>query len=237
MALPALGVLVLRLTVAESPVWLALQEARRKGEVAPALEANYRRPPIALLFRGRLLGPTFKTTLIFTLMNFAFFGFSTTFMRYLQEPAAAGALGLDRAGQVPFQVTLNAASLLSAIIAGAASDRIGRRLSFSLFCLLGSSGSLALFLVTRGASGGVPAGLLVIFAAITCGYGINGVIGTITSEISRPTCARPAPASARTSARGSAAQPGRSSRASWWRGSPIPSRSPSPASSSCSWPR
>jgi MFS family permease len=183
MALPALGVLVLRLTVPESPVWLALQEARRKGEVDPALEANFQRPPIALLFRGRLLGPTLKTTLIFTLMNFAFFGFSTTFMRYLQEPAAAGALGLERAAQAPFQFTLNLASLISAIVAGAASDRIGRRLSFSLFCLLGCSGSLALFLVTRGASGGVPAGLLPIFAAITCGYGIIGVIGTITSEI------------------------------------------------------
>lgn len=183
MALPSLGVFILRLTVPESPVWLALQEARRKGEVSPALEASYRRPPVSLLFKGDLLPTTLKTTLIFTLMNFAFFGFSTTFMRYLQEPVATGALGLDRGAQAPFQLTLNLCSLISAVVAGAASDKIGRRLSFSLFCLLGSAGSIALYLVTRNAVGVVPSGLLLVFAAITSGYGINGVVGTIASEL------------------------------------------------------
>jgi len=153
MALPSLGVLILRMTVPESPMWLALQEARKKGEVEPALEAAYKRPPLALLFRDRLLGPTLKITLIFTLMNFAFFGFSTTFMRYIQEPVSSGALGLGRAGQIPFNLASNGASLVSAFLAGWLSDRIG------------------------------PAGLPLIFGAIVTGYGVNGVIGTITSEI------------------------------------------------------
>lgn len=183
MALPSLGVLILRMTVPESPMWLALQEARKKGEVEPALEAAYKRPPLALLFRDRLLGPTLKITLIFTLMNFAFFGFSTTFMRYIQEPVSSGALGLGRAGQIPFNLASNGASLVSAFLAGWLSDRIGRRKSFSLFCTLGAIGSLILFVVTRGNTAGIPAGLPLIFGAIVTGYGVNGVIGTITSEI------------------------------------------------------
>ena len=67
MALPALSVFVLRLTVPESPIWLQLQEARKKGEVTPELDAGYRRPPVSLLFEPGLLATTLKTTLIFTL--------------------------------------------------------------------------------------------------------------------------------------------------------------------------
>lgn len=180
MALPALGVLWLRRSVPESPVWVGLQEARAKGEVAPALEAAYRRAPIALLFRGRMRGLTLKTTLIFVLMNFAFYSFSTTFLDYLQSQ---GGLGLDKAGQAPYQFILNGASLVSILVAGWLSDRISRRLTYAALCLLGVVGYLFLFLGVRGAGVAVPTGLMTILAVIVLSYGINGVIGTITAEL------------------------------------------------------
>ncbi len=183
MVLPSLGVIVLRRTVPESPVWLDLQEMRKRGEVEPELEAAYQRPPIALLFQGRLLRQTLLLTLVFALMNFAFFGFSTEFQRYLQEPASTGALGLSRGAQAPFQLSLNLASLISAVLAGVTSDKVGRRLSYTLFCALGAVASVALYQITSRASGTVPSGLPLVFAAVVTAYGINGVIGTIASEI------------------------------------------------------
>lgn len=184
MALPALGALWLRLSVPESPLWLALQRARAEGSNDPVLEAAFRRAPLAELMRGRLAALTISTTLIFTLMNFAFYAFSTTFINYLQEDAAKGGLGLDTRAQAPYQLVLNLCSLVSIVLAGALSDRAGRRAVYCAFCLIGASGYLALHLVTRGAMAGVvPRGLLLVFSIITSGYGINGVIGTIASEL------------------------------------------------------
>jgi MFS family permease len=183
MALPALGAVWLRLGVPESPVWTSLQEMRARGLVDPALEAAYRRAPLSLLFRGRFTALTLKTTLVFVIMNFAFYAFSTTFINYLQESRASGGLGLDVRGQAPFQLVLNLASLSSVLVAGAVSDRIGRRLTYCLLCLLGACGAAALYLLTRGATGGPPTGLIGVFATVTAAFGINGVIGTITSEL------------------------------------------------------
>ena len=183
MALPALYALWLRFTVPESPVWLALQEARARGQVDERLEAQYRRAPVALLFRGRLRGLTLKMTLLFTLMNFAFYAFSTTFMNYLQEAPATGGLGLDVRAQAPYQFVLTASGLVSVVTAGFLSDRLGRRLTFSAFCVLGGIGYLLLHWVTHQPGAGVPSGLLAIFCVITTGYGINGVVGTLASEL------------------------------------------------------
>jgi MFS family permease len=183
MALPALGVLWLRMTVPESPVWLALQAARARGEIEPKLEAALRRAPVSALFRGRLRGLTLKMTVIFTLMNLAFYAFSTVFMNYLQEDAARGGLGLSMRAQAPYQLTLNLAALASGVAAGALSDRLGRRAIYAAFCLLGCAGYAVLYAISRPAAGTVPAGLLPVFATITAGYGINGVVGTISSEL------------------------------------------------------
>lgn len=179
MALPAAGVLWLRLSVPESPVWVALQEARARGGLAAA----FQKAPLSLLFEGRLRALTIKLTLIFALMNFAFYAFSTTFMNYLQEAPSTGGLGLDVRAQAPYQVMLTVASLASVVLAGTLSDRIGRRLTYCAFCILGGAGYLLLYLVTRHAGGKVPDGLLLIFSIITIGYGINGVVGTLSSEL------------------------------------------------------
>ena len=180
MALPALGVLWLRRRVPESPVWVAFQDARRRGDVPPELEARFRRAPIALLFSRGMRGLTLKTTLIFALMNFAFYGFSTTFIDYLQS---SGGLDLDKQGQAPYQLILNGASLGSILVAGWLSDRISRRATYAALCLLGVVGYVLLHLALRGAGVGVPTGLMAILAVIVLSYGINGVIGTITAEI------------------------------------------------------
>lgn len=180
MALPALGVLWLRRSVPESPVWVGLQEARAKGEVAPALEAAYQRVPLTLLFRGPMRALTLKTTLIFVLMNFGFYAFSTTFLDYLQSQ---GGLGLDKAGQAPYQFILNGFSLVSILVAGWLSDRISRRLTYAVLCGLGVVGYGLLYGATRGAGVDVPTGLMAILAVIVLSYGINGVIGTITAEL------------------------------------------------------
>jgi len=183
MALPALLVLWLRLRVPESPIWTALQEALEKGRVDAKLEAAMRRAPISRLFRGRLLRLTLKITLVFLLMNLAFYSFSTVFINYLQDDVAGGGLGLDARGQFPYQVALNLCSLVSVVFAGFASDRIGRRVSYTIFCLVGTAGSLWLyFLITGTAAGTVPGLLVLAFSIITSGYGINGVVGTLASE-------------------------------------------------------
>lgn len=182
MAVPALGVLWLRLRVPESPVWLALQAARARGEVAPGLEAQFRRVPIAVLWKGELLGLTLKTTLLFVLMNFAFYAFSTMFINYLQDDVARGGLGLDAGAQFPYQLALNVGALVSVLGAGMASDRIGRRTTFALFCLVGAAGSAALYLAMRGAAGPPPY-LIAVFTVVVIGYGINGVVGTLLAEL------------------------------------------------------
>ena len=180
MALPALGVLWLRRNVPESPVWVALQDARKRGAVDPALEARFRKAPLGQLFRGPVLAITLKTTLIFTLMNFAFYGFSTQFIEYLQS---AGGLDLDKRHQAPYQLTINLVSLLAAVVGGWLSDRVSRRLVYAALCLIGAAGFATLNLTMRDAGGAAPSLLLLILAVIVLGYGINGVIGTITSEV------------------------------------------------------
>lgn len=181
MALPALGVLWLRLRVPESPVWLAWQRARARGEVDPALEAQFRRVPVAALWRGPLRGLTLKATLLFALMNFGFYAFSTVFINYLQDDAARGGLALDTRGQLPYQLALNIGALASVVAAGFASDRFGRRATFAFFCAIGAAGSAWLYAVTRGAAG-VPEHLIVVFTVVVVGYGINGVVGTLMAE-------------------------------------------------------
>ena len=113
-------------------------------------------------------------------MNFGFYAFSTTFLDYLQSQ---GGLGLDKAGQAPYQFILNGFSLVSILVAGWLSDRISRRLTYAVLCGLGVVGYGLLYGATRGAGVDVPTGLMAILAVIVLSYGINGVIGTITAEL------------------------------------------------------
>lgn len=149
MFLPALGVIWLRRSVPEPQVWTRLQQARASGEVSPQLARTLDKAPIRALFSGGFVGVTLATTLIFLLMNFTFYGFATVFMNYLQFDVANGGLGLDKAGQMPYQLTLNLAGLVAAIAAGYLSDKLGRRSIFAVFCLIGVVGHAMLFSLTH----------------------------------------------------------------------------------------
>ena len=148
MFLPALGVVWLRRLVPESAVWTGLQQARASGAVAD------QRVPLLSLFRRSLIGVVLKATAIFAIMNFAFYSFSTIFLNYLQDDVARGGLGLDTRAQAPYQIVLNFGGLFGLLLAGAISDRLGRRLAYSLFCLIGVTGYVMLFALTRGGSQG-----------------------------------------------------------------------------------
>lgn len=179
MVLPALGVGWLRRRVPESPVWLALQEARARGEVNPQVAGSLRVPVVAV-FRGRLLGVVLKFTAIFALTNFAFYTFSTIFINYLQEGTANGGLGLSAAAQAPFQIVLNLGGMAGGLIAGALSDRLGRRGTVALFAAIGAGGYGLLYLLVHG--GGAHAGLYAVFATICVSFGIGSVLGSLASE-------------------------------------------------------
>ena len=184
MIAPAAWVLWLRSRVPESPVWLALQEARRAGGAGEAsLSADLAVAPVRALFRPAWRSVTVRTTLLFAVLNFAFYGFSTVFINYLQhapDGTASGGLGLDRAGEMPYQLALNFAAMFGVITAGALSDRLGRRPVFTAFCLIGVAGYAWLY----GLVAPQESPLLVwAFVVICFGYGINGVLGALAPEL------------------------------------------------------
>jgi MFS family permease len=182
MVLPALGVVWLRRLVPESPVWVALQEARAAGKVGPLLEVSCRRAPLIALLRSRLLGVVLKATTIFTLMNFAFYAFSTVFINYLQMDRTHGGLGLDPHGEAPYQIALNLGGMVGGVLAGLTSDLLGRRPAYSLFCLLGTVGYVCLFMLTSG-GGNAGASLLLVFVVICISFGVGSVMGSLASEL------------------------------------------------------
>jgi MFS family permease len=182
MFLPALGVVWLRMRVPESPVWLAMQKARAAGTVSADVEASMRRSPVFALLRGNLLGITLKATLIFAAINFAFYSFSTMFINYLQFEVAQGGLALDARAQAPYQIMLNSGALVGLLIAGALSDRLGRRMSYSLFCIVGVIGYGLLYAMTsKGAQAGTA--LILVFTIICMSYGIIAIMGSMSSEL------------------------------------------------------
>ena len=182
MLLPALGVVWLRRLVPESPVWVALQEARAAGKVSRLLEDSMRRAPLVALLRGRLVGVVLKATVIFTLMNFAFYGFSTVFINYLQTDRALGGLALNARGEAPYQLALNLGGMVGGVLAGLTSDLLGRRLAYSLFCLIGVAGYGALFILTSREPG-TSTSLLLVFTMICVSFGIGSIMGSLASEL------------------------------------------------------
>ena len=179
MVAPALFAIVLRRLIPESPVWLKFNEARLAGNLTGELEAQVKRPPILAAFRGRVKWLTFRTTLIFAVMNLGFYSFSTVFINFLKaSPTDDGGLGLSKGDQLPFHLALNIAGLLSVILAGWLSDRIGRRNAFVSFCAIGVSG-----LELAGLKCTYENTLIAAFAMCCMGFGVNGVMGVFIPEL------------------------------------------------------
>ena len=187
MATPAIFAIVLRRLIPESPVWLDYQEAKRRGTLKRDLVFASQRSPIVSALSGPVRWTTIKLTLLFAVMNLGFYSFSTEFINYLQSDIDQGGLALSKSAQLPFQLTLNGASLLAVIVAGWLSDRLGRRRAALSFCLLGMVGFAWLSLELSGAT---PAELsahathLTLPFAVCCiGFGINGVMGIFAPEL------------------------------------------------------
>ena len=178
---PALFAIMLRRLIPESPVWLDFQDAKARGVLSPTLSIIAEHSPVRAAFSGRARGLTLRLTLIFALMNLGFYSFSTTFINYLQSAPPQGGLGLDKAGQLPFQLTLNLASFSAVLSAGWLSDRLGRRRAALSFCILGLIGFSWLYIAMSQAF--TTDALLMPFALCCVGFGINGVMGIFAPEL------------------------------------------------------
>jgi MFS family permease len=188
MVVPAFFAIILRRIIPESPVWLKFSAARKAGDLSDQLKQQVKRPPIVAAFRGTTKWLTLRTTLIFAVMNLGFYSFSTVFINFLKaSPSDGGGLGLTKAEQLPFHLALNIAGLLSVILAGWLSDRIGRRRAFVGFCMIGVSGFLWLSLELAELQGSGPNAvtymLIAAFAVCCMGFGVNGVMGVFTPEL------------------------------------------------------
>ena len=184
MVAPALFAVVLRRLIPESPIWLKFNEARRAGTLTGELETQVKRPPILAAFRSHVKWLTLRTTLIFAIMNLGFYSFSTVFINFLKaNPEIEGGLGLTKAEQLPFHLALNIAGLLSVILAGWLSDRIGRRKAFVGFCIIGVIGFVWISMELSTLQGSYENTLIGAFAMCCMGFGVNGVMGVFTPEL------------------------------------------------------
>lgn len=184
MVAPAVFAIILRRLIPESPVWLRFNEARKDGTLTGELVSQVKRPPIIAAFRGSVKWLTLRTTLIFAVMNLGFYSFSTVFINFLKaSPSNDGGLGLEKADQLPFHLALNIAGLLSVILAGWLSDRIGRRKAFVSFCTIGVLGFVWLSLELSNLDGTIQNSLIAAFAVCCMGFGVNGVMGVFTPEL------------------------------------------------------
>ncbi|MSP73457.1 MAG: MFS transporter [Myxococcales bacterium] len=186
MLLPALLGLWVRRGVPEPATFLEMKAARDHGGAGQAIATQLRRPPVRAAYSRPHRRTTLLLTLLFGVLNFAFYGFSTVFFQYVQAPSTAGGLGLSPSDELPFQLTLNVTALIGILVAGALSDRLGRRATVGLFAGLGALGFAGVFLVVSGSAAstaGVPPGLLPAFALGCLAFGINGVLGAYLPEL------------------------------------------------------
>ena len=149
------------------------------------LLSEIRKPPFTAAFTGESKWVTYKLILLFSLMNLGFYSFSTIFINFLKADIHLGGIALDKIGQLPFQLLLNLASLLSVILAGAISDYWGRKKSSLIFCMIGLIGFLYLNRVIQvgGDIQQIPTQLMLPFALCCTGFGINGVMGIFAPEL------------------------------------------------------
>jgi MFS family permease len=158
-ALPALVVPLLR-WVPESDLWL--QHRRRllaaralvpvEGAALSTAEAAEvrlaRRPILVQLVAGDLVG-RFSKALILTVFNMSAYWFAIIWLpRYLQRQR-----GLSVFGSGWWTLVFVAGSILGYLTFGPVSDRIGRRLSFALYCLITALGLMMVTLFWNALAG------------------------------------------------------------------------------------
>lgn len=184
MVLPSLFAITLRRWIPESRVWLNLQHLRSSASLSDLRKNEIEMSPLKATFTQNCRGITWRLTLLFVLMNLGFYSFSTVFINYLKADLSSGGLGLDKEGQLPFQLALNITSFVSVVLAGTFSDFLGRRRAALGFCLLGFIGFTLLHVQLKESYGIYSeTTLLVPFSLCCMGFGINGVMGVFAPEL------------------------------------------------------
>jgi len=131
---PAAALLLLR-AVPESDLWLEHRRHLREGTLARAEREAARRPILAQLV-GRDLRGRFAGAFLLTILNMSAYWFAVIWLpRYLQVQR-----GLSIFGSGWWTLTFVAGSLLGYLTFGAASDAIGRRRAFTLYCAITAAG-------------------------------------------------------------------------------------------------
>jgi MFS family permease len=129
-AAPVLALLAWK-RLPESDLWLEHRRRLRAGELAP----NARRPILAQLVAADLAS-LFTRAFLLTILNMSAYWFAVVWLpRYLQKQR-----GLSIFGSGWWTLTFVAGSIVGYLTFGWASDAIGRRRAFALYCAITAAG-------------------------------------------------------------------------------------------------
>lgn len=177
-ALPALMVVLIRRQMPESDVWLAHQALRLRSGQAGSEAPTTRHVRVV----GEMLGPALRKTttlaMAVTTCNMAAYWFKTIWLpTYFHEIRG---LSLEASAQLLFMDQLG--SVVGYVVFGFASDRIGRRPSFTLFSVVKA---LGLIIITLGWEAVDSSAAFLYGAMLLVGFGEGnwGCIGPLLNEV------------------------------------------------------
>jgi SHS family lactate transporter-like MFS transporter len=160
-AIPALLVLWIRSSVAESPVWLALKRGAPEGNMAAT------RVSLSRIFSRGLLGTTIHCSLLATGFMVSYYSVTYWYATFLQSRAL---------NTLPYVVALNLGGILgSAFWGGASEGRLGRRGAVTCAAALGVAFA-PLYLLSADAA-------LLLAGAFAVGFGAHGMWGAFPSYL------------------------------------------------------
>jgi MFS transporter, SHS family, lactate transporter len=160
-AIPAVIVLWIRSSVAESPVWLALQQP--SGEAA----ARKARVSLTRIFGPDLIGTTIHCSLLAACFMVSYYSVTYWYATFLQSRAL---------NTLPFVVALNVGGIFgSAFWGGVSEGRLGRRGAVTSAAALGVVVS-PLYLLSADTS-------VLLLGALLVGFGAHGMWGAFPSYI------------------------------------------------------
>jgi len=162
-ALPAVAAFFIRRGVEEPKVW------RERTETAS----------IAEIFSAALIRRTIVATAVASSVLLAFWGLTSWLPTFLSSPVAKGGAGLSLARGASWLMILQVGAFFGYITFGWISDRIGRRLSFTLF-MIGATICIPLF-----AFGARSTWTLLLIGPLVgyFGHGYFSVFGAMLAEL------------------------------------------------------
>lgn len=176
-AAPALLVLWMRRGVEESEIWLSSQRTTTTSRS---------RPPLRVIYQGRLGQFTVLLTLLSLFTLFAYWGLNFWVPAYLSLPAEKGGLALSTTATTQIVISMQVGMWLGLVTFGHVCDAMGRRAAYVLYLVLGA---VFVLLFTRTHD---PLALLVLGPLVTFfGTGQLSGFGVTSAEI-YPTSVRAA---------------------------------------------